>query len=66
MHISPPCNVVVQGVVVGGAVVVGAGVVVVGAGVVVVGAGAGVVVGTEEGSEHFPELQLRPSAQGPI
>ena len=59
MQISPPCNVVVQGVVVGGAVVVGAG-------VVVVGAGAGVVVGTEEGSEHFPELQLRPSAQGPI
>ena len=57
MQISPPCKVVVQGAVVGPAVV-GAAVV----GPAEVGTG---VVGTEEGSEHFPELQLRPSAQGP-
>ena len=56
MQISPPSKVSVQ-----------VGVLEVeGAPVEVEGAPVEVEVGTEEGSVHFPEIQLRPVSQGPI
>jgi len=62
MQISPPSKVSVQ---VGVLEVEGAPVEVEGAPVEVEGAPVEVEVGTEEGSVHFPEIQLRPVSQGP-
>ena len=67
MQISLPSKVQTGAAVVGPAVVGPAvvGPAVVGPAVVGPAVEGPAVVGTEEGSEHFPELQLRPSAQGP-